>query len=393
MRVLSIHNHYRHRGGEDAVFDDEARLLEDNGHIVVRYTATNEDASRLNPLRLAGRTVWSAQSHRDLGRLIDLERPDVVHVHNWLSMISPSAYYAARSQGVPVVQTLHNYRLMCPGVVFEREGKVCEDCLGRRFAWPAVRHACYRNSRGASATVAVTLTAHRIAGTWDRQVDRYIAPTEFLRDKYIEGGLPPESIVVKPHFVADGSEHTGVGTGSGGFCLFVGRLAEEKGVRSLLAAWEQVAPGARLLLVGDGPLADVVDAASRRLPGVDWLGKLPPHDVRRLMGEASFVVVPSVGLEAFGLVFIEAFSAGTPVLASSIGPAIDLVDDGRTGRHFPAGDADDLAAQIGWFLDHPDDVASMRVEARAEYESKYTADRNLELLLDIYDQVIREAKS
>jgi glycosyltransferase involved in cell wall biosynthesis len=389
MRVLSIHNRYRQRGGEDAVFEDEAQLLEDHGHTVIRYTATNEDADQLNRVELAGRTVWSTKSYRALCDVIEAEQPDVAHVHNSLAMISPSAYYAARRNGVAVVQTLHNYRLMCPGVSFLRDGKVCEDCLGRRLALPAIRHGCYLESRAASATVAAMIATHRMVGTWERQVNRYIAPTEFLRNKFVQGGFPAELIAVKPHFVA---ADPGPGAGDDGSALYVGRLAEEKGLRTLLAAWDQASSGARLRIVGDGPLADVVETACDRLDGVEWLGSRAPDEVRRLMDEASFLIFPSECLEAFGLVIIEAFRAGTPVLASQIGPGAELIDHGRTGRHFRTGDADDLAAQIHWFFEHSADTTSMRPRARMEYEEKYTAERNHEQLVEIYDAAIRDAQ-
>lgn len=389
MRVLSIHNRYRQRGGEDAVFEDESQLLEDHGHTVIQYTATNEDGGQLRGFKLAGRTVWSTKSYRALSDVIESERPDVAHVHNSLAMVSPSAYYAARRNGVPVVQTLHNYRLLCPGVSFLRDGKVCEECLGRRLAWPAIRHGCYLESRAASATVAAMITTHRMIGTWEREVNRYIAPTEFLRDKFVEGGFPAELIAVKPHFVA---VDAGPGAGLDGSALYVGRLAEEKGLRTLLAAWEQAPPGSKLRIVGDGPLADIVEAACDRLDGVEWLGNRAADEVRRLMGEAAFLVFPSECLEAFGLVIIEAFCAGTPVLASNVGPGAELIDHGRTGRHFRPGDTAGLAAQIRWFFEHSADTSSMRSHARSEYEEKYTGERNYEELIEIYDAVIREVQ-
>jgi glycosyltransferase involved in cell wall biosynthesis len=389
MRVLSIHNRYRQRGGEDAVFEDEAQLLEDNGHTVIRYTVSNDDAGHLNRVKLAGQTVWSAKSYRALSDVIAAERPDVAHVHNSLAMVSPSAYYAARRNGVAVVQTLHNYRLLCPGVSFLRDGKVCQDCLGRRFAWPAVRHGCYLGSRAASATVAAMITTHRMAGTWERQVNRYIAPTDFLRNKFIEGGFSAELIAVKPHFVAT---DPGPGVGEDGSVLYVGRLAEEKGLRTLLAAWEQAPLGAKLRIVGDGPLADVVETACGRLDGVEWLGSRAPDEVRQLMGEATVLIFPSECLEAFGLVIIEAFRAGTPVLASNLGPGAELIDHGRTGRHFQTGDTDDLAAQMRWFFEHTADTPSMRRHARAEYEEKYTAERNYEQLVEIYNAAIQDTR-
>ncbi len=246
--MLLLHNRYQQPGGEDQVFAAEGNLLEAHGHQVLRYTRHNDQVTDQNPLALAGATVWNQAVYRELRTLIRRERPQVAHFHNTLPMISPAAYYAARAEGVPVVQTLHNYRLLCPNALFYRDGQVCEDCLGKAVPWPGVVHACYRESRASSGAVATMLTAHRAIGTWKKAVDMYVALTEFARQKFVQGGLPAEKIVVKPNFI---EPDPGSGEGRGHYALFVGRLSQEKGVDTLLAAWEQLGEKVPLKIVGD----------------------------------------------------------------------------------------------------------------------------------------------
>lgn len=268
MEILIIHNYYQQSGGEDQVFTAEANLLEAQGHQVLRYTVHNDAVANINPMTLAGVTVWNRAIYRDLRQLLRQEKPQVVHFHNSFPLISPAAYYAARSEGVPVVQTLHNYRLLCPNAVFFRDGQVCEDCLGKFVPWPGVVHACYKESRATTGMVAAMLTVHRVLQTWTETVDLYIALTQFARQKFIQGGLPAEKIVVKPNFV---HPDPGPGEGRGGYALFVGRLSPEKGIGILLTAWEKLRGKVDLKIVGDGPLAPQVVKDVGRLPGVGGL--------------------------------------------------------------------------------------------------------------------------
>ncbi len=381
MRVLLVHNFYQQRGGEDQVFADEAALLEAHGHQVFRYTVHNDDVTGMNVLALAKSTIWNTQACKAIRTRLHRHRPDVVHFHNTLPLISPAAYHAVRSEGFPVVQTLHNYRLLCPGVLFLRDDHVCEACLGRHVAWPGLVHGCYRGSRMATGAVTAMLAAHRALGTWHTKVNVYIAPSEFVRQKFVQGGIPVRSITVKPHFIYPEQEE---GFGEGGYALFVGRLSREKGVDTLLSAWDHLASLIPLKIVGDGPLASVVTEKSRQRPEITWLGQQPAQEVLRLMGRASMVIVPSTSYETFGRTVIEAFAVGTPVVASNIGAIAELIDHERTGRLFQRGDPDDLMDQVVWMLTHPAQRNRMRKAVRAEYEEKYTAERNYALLMDIY---------
>ncbi len=381
MRILVIHNRYQIRGGEDECYEAEVSLLREKGHEVEVYEANNDQVAELGKLRLAADTVWSKKAYQAVEHQLQKQRPDVVHVQNFFPLISPSVYYAAKSQGVPVVQTLHNYRLLCPNALFFRDGKVCEDCLGQIIPYPGVMHGCYRENKVATAGVATMLSVHRAMNTWTTMVDSYITLTEFARQKFIAGGIPAEKIVVKPNFVRPEPEP---GSGSGGYALFVGRLSVEKGLDTLLAAWEHLDNQIPLKIVGDGPLADQVVAATKRLPLIEWLGRKPMAQVHELMGEAKFLIFPSKWYETFGRVAIEAFAKGTPVIAANIGAIAELVDSGRTGLHFCPGDATDLADKVKWVLANPEKLAQMRLQARSEFEAKYTADKNYQKLMEIY---------
>src|SRR5215218_8642966 len=284
MKVLAVHNSYQQPGGEDQVFLAETALLEAYGHRMVRYTTHNDQIAEMNHMALAVNTVWNSSTYQELRTLIHREQPDVAHFHNTFPLISPAGYYAAKAEGLPVIQTLHNYRLFCTNSVFFRDGHVCEDCVGKTPPWPGVLHSCYRGSRTTSGTVATMLTAHRTLRTWTKTVDTYIALTEFAREKAIQGGLPAGTLMVKPHFV---HPDPGLDKGGGGYALFVGRLSPEKGTKTLLSAWRQLRGELPLKIVGDGPLAPETAEAARRVPGVKWLGRRSLEEVYKLMGGAA----------------------------------------------------------------------------------------------------------
>jgi glycosyltransferase involved in cell wall biosynthesis len=390
MRILLVHNFYQQTGGEDLVVADESRLLTSRGHEVVQYSVHNDQVSSLSRLALGHRTIWSRPAYRDVRTAIATHRPEVVHVHNTLPLLSPSVYYAASAEGVPVVQTLHNYRLMCPAAVCFRDGHVCTDCVGKPVALGAIRHACYRGSRSASAAVVTMLSVHRLLGTWEHKTSVYIALTSWARRMFIESGLAAQKLVIKPNFV---DPDPGIGTGSGGYALFVGRLSVEKGIRTLLHAWRSVGEQLPLLVVGEGPLGPEVAAAASETPGVTWLGKRAPKDVVPLLREATCLVFPSECYETFGRVIVEAFAAGTPVVAAGHGAGAELVAEGITGVHFRPGDAADLAAKVIHLNSHPALRGVMRAAARSDFENRFTADVNYRSLLAIYERAIAGVSS
>lgn len=382
MRILMVHNYYQHPGGEDVAFAAEVGLLRGHRQEVVEYTEHNRRIEEMGLLSVAARMVWSRASRRRIYRKLTATRPVVAHFHNTFALVSPASYYACRKIGVPVVQTLHNYRLLCPAAKLFRESCVCEECLGRGVPWPAIRHACYRGSRPQTAAVAAMLGLHGWLRTWENGIDVFIALNEFCKRKFIEGGLPEDKILIKPHFV---SPDPGQRKGRGEYALFVGRLSEEKGIRTLLRAWGQL--GAMpLVIAGDGPLMGLVRSAAARSSGAQLrvLGRCARDEVFRLMKGARFLVFPSEWYETFGLVLIEAFACGLPVLASRLGAAGDVVRDGFTGLLYAGGEPDDLAGKANWLWTHPAEGERMGREARKEYEEKYTAERNYGRLMEIY---------
>jgi glycosyltransferase involved in cell wall biosynthesis len=379
VRILTAHNYYLEPGGEDQVFHSEARLLEARGHAVVRHSADNRRTLQMSRLEIAAAAVWNRASGRDLGALVARHRPALVHFHNTFPLLSPACYHAARAGGAAVVQTLHNYRLLCPSALLAHDGGPCESCLGRSLAWPGILRGCYRDSRAATAALATMTAVHRAAGTWTDAVDLYVALTGFARARFVEGGLPAGKIVVKPNFVWP---DPGTGPGTGGYALFAGRLSEEKGLRTLAAAWKRLNGKPPLRAAGDGPLAGALDG----IPGVEPLGRRAREDVLRLMQEASFLVFPSLCYENLPMSILEAFACGLPVIASRLGAMAEVVEDGRTGLLFTPGDVGDLAAKAEWAATHPVELGRMRREARAEFEARYTADRNYEALIEVYER-------
>jgi glycosyltransferase involved in cell wall biosynthesis len=390
MRITKAHNYYIQRGGEDRSFADETQLLMNYGHEVSRYVMHNNAIMQLGRLTSAAATIWNQSVFQELRKYLANTRSEVIHFHNQFPLISPAAYYAAKDMNVVVVQTLHNYRLLCPSAIFFRDEHVCGACRGKSVPWPSVRYGCYRGSRAATGAVATMLTLHRVLGTWVNKVDLYVSLTEFARQQFIAEGFPAEKLVVKPNFV---HPDPGVGEGRGGYALFVGRLAPEKGIRTLLAAWEHLAGRMPLKIIGDGPLAAEVERAVTSLPGVEWLGERSAAEVYEFMGGAAFLIFPSEWYETFGRVAIEAFAKGTPVIAADVGAVAEVTEDGRTGLHFRAGNAEDLASKVSTLISQPQTLTQMRREARAEYEAKYTAEKNYNILSDIYSRAIDSAAS
>jgi glycosyltransferase involved in cell wall biosynthesis len=388
-RVLLIHNRYQHAGGEDEVVAQEAAILEQHGHAVSRLTADNReivDLSVRGRARLAAETIWSRRSQRAVRERIRTDRPGVAHFHNTFPQISPSAYYACRDAGVAVVQTLHNYRLLCPGALFFRAGQVCEECLGKTAPWPGVRHACYRDSRTASSVVATMVTAHRVSGTWTHAVDLYIALTNFAKEKFIAGGLPKDRIVVKPNFV----EHDpGLGDHEGGYALFVGRLSKEKGLDTLIEAWRLLGDTPVLKIVGDGPLRSLADNAP---PNIQWLGREPKARVFALMRDASALVFPSVVYEGFPLTIVEAFATGLPVIASRLGSMSEIVNDGETGILVAHGSSAELACSVDQLLANRSLARAIGRAGRDAYEARFTAERNYQMLMESYQLALERCR-
>ena len=384
-KILLVHNEYQNPGGEDVVFEQERALLENHGHSVAVYWRSNHEIETLTQLgraALPARAVWARDSRREMASLLARERPDIVHVHNTFLMISPSIYSACREANVPVVQTLHNYRLACPAANFFRSGKVCEECV--EFGpWRSVRYGCYRDSRVATAGSALVLAVHRRLKTWTKQVNAFIALGEFAKQRFVAAGLPAERIHVKPNFV---DPDPGPVTRKAGYAISVGRLSAEKGLWTLLAAWESLGPSIPLHVVGDGPLERELQqwAAERGLTGIVFRGRLGRADTAEAMQRARVLIHTSECYENFPMAIAEAFACGTPVICSCLGSMPGIVKDGQTGLLFTPGNPGDLAANVRWLWQRRQLLDEMGRRARLEYETLYTAEQNYWRLMEIY---------
>jgi glycosyltransferase involved in cell wall biosynthesis len=450
MKIIQAHNYYQQAGGEDGVVASELELLRGSGNEVVTYYKNNEalGSGHWALVKASVQTLWNRETYREFQKLLKIEKPDVVHCHNTFPLISPSIYLACAKEKVPVVQTLHNYRLLCLNAFLFRQdssvksvglsvkdglkpktstsGAICEKCLQKRFKWPGIRYGCYRGSKAGSLVVALMLLFHKLIGTWSKKVTAYIALTEFQKQKMIEGGLPADKIWVKPNFIASGDRVKNqdlsvklenlkpnhlipkTGARSAPYALFVGRLSPEKGCDVLIRAWalfEQQSsdlgsPTSEnqkpvLLIVGDGPERAALEYLTLDLcplSFVHFLGKQPKESVLSLMRNAQFLVLPSLWYEGFPMTIVEAFSCGLPVMASDDGGMKDVIKDRNTGLLFSLGDEGVLAENIEWAFKHLIEMDEMGQAARQQFEKKYSPQKNYEELMAIYQSVVRTGK-
>lgn len=384
MKILLAHNYYQLAGGEDQVVASESELLNSKGQQLKLFSADNRDIQSAKTLKIAWQATYSQSAKLNIATEIEGFKPDIVHVHNFFPVLTPSIYDACQELGAPVVQTLHNYRIICPGALLMHSGKVCEQCV-KGSAYQAVLYGCYRNSRLGSLAVARMIEYHRKRRTWQKKVGRFVALTDFAKEKFVAAGLPAEKISVKPNFYNDeggGARDKGKREGA----LFVGRLSNEKGIMTLLEAWQKI--NISLRIAGDGPLMN--KAHQRETGKITLLGSITSEKISREMASSHFLIMPSEWYETFGLVIIEAFAHGLPVIASRLGAMAEIVEDGVTGLHFEAGNSDDLVEKVNWMNEHPEECRRMGENARKVYEEKYTPERNYEMLMDIYQQAIDE---
>jgi glycosyltransferase involved in cell wall biosynthesis len=388
VRVLQIHAPYRQGGGEDAVVRDEARLLRGAGHEVAEHHVPNPHGhvETLTALALA---PWNPAAANDIRSVVKRFRPDVAHVHNTWFRLSPAVPSAVHDLGVPVVMTLHNYRLLCVNGLLLRQGRVCEDCVGTH-PWRGVVHRCYHGSAPLSVIAASTIALGRRRHTWDHGIDRFIAPSAFTAAKIASGGVATEKITVKPHGVEDPGIRLEAASQSS-TVLFVGRLSPEKGLSVLLDAWERVLPRSlQLVVVGEGPQRALLEG--RHTNGVQFLGWRDREQVRRLMLTARALVFPSIWYESFALTVVEALAAGLPVLAPDLGAAGEIVRSLGPDWLVPSADADGWVTALRRLENITTvDVAGQR--ARATYEERYTLQRSLAQLLDISTAVAEAGRS
>jgi glycosyltransferase involved in cell wall biosynthesis len=385
VRILLVHNTYQQAGGEDTVVAGEMAMLRSHGHEVYFHMVSNDKIRGFwNELITGWRAPYSKWGKREMSKTLIKFRPDIVHVHNFFPLLTPSIYDAYQEVKVPVVQTLHNFRTICAGGFLVRDGKLCEDCI-QGTSYQAVLHSCYRGSRLGSLAVARMIDVHRRKGTWNEKVDRFIALTNLSRNKFVEAGFPAERIVVKPNFFAEveSGDHTSPDRKG---ALFVGRLSQEKGIETLLRAWQSV--DFPLRIIGDGPLRDKVRGQASGT--IAALGRKESWQVVEEMTEALFLVMPSEWYEGFPMTLVEAFAQGLPVIASRLGAMAEIVEDGITGLLFKPGDAEDLVRKVRWANERPEEMRRMGCNARKVYEEKYTSEINYRQLIAIYEGVIEK---
>ena len=388
MRILIGHNYYQIPGGEDAVARSEMNMLKSFGHEVIAYERHNNEIGRFDPIRKAAHFVSLAHngnSYRQLRALLREKRPEIAHFHNIYYMMTPSVYRACRDEGVPVVQSLHNYRMMCSNALLFRNGHVCEDCLEKNI-WEGVRHRCFRDSAMMTAMMAFNLDRLWKKGVWVNDVDRYIVAAEFTRRKYMDRGIPVEKISYKPHFI---DAQINRREKDAGYALYLGRLSQEKGVDTLLEAWQSL-KDIPLKIVGTGPMeAKLKDCVVEKgLTNVEFLGFLKEKQCLDILSEATALVIPSVCYENFPRVVVESFACGVPVVASRLGSLQELIEDGETGLLFEPGNPQSLTSAVRRCFENRLKTMQMGHNARGVFEDKYTMQANHKRLLEIYQDVI-----
>lgn len=373
MKILLVHSYYQQRGGEDAVFEAERDTLIESGLSVETYTLHNSDYAKQSKWRQLLALFWNHEDYKNLRQKIQTINPDVVHVHNLFPFLSPSILWAARAEKIPVIVTLHNYRLLCANGLLYREGSICEKCVGKFLPLPAIRYGCYRD-KNYSTVVVLSMVFHRMIGSW-KIPKRYIAPTEFTANK-LASVLPKNRIVVKPHFAKDLPRPT---TPKNGHVVCVGRLSEEKGIDWLAEIWDLLPTNIILDIVGVG------DLPIRQDKRIVMHGYLPPEKLRTLMAEASVVVIPSRCYETFNNVVIEAFAAGTAVIAPKDSAPASMITEGQNGALFERDDAETLQQlMVDYCLDF-ERATREGIQARSTFERYFQKERNLKKLREIYE--------
>ncbi len=396
-KVLIVHNLYRIPGGEDSVAASEKKLLEDKGHEVFLYTRNNSEIDKAGP---AGKallpfvSVFNPRTYREIKRLIKEKGINIVHVHNTLTLISPAVYYAAKSCKVPVVQTIHNFRLMCPNGVFYRDGHICEDCADKGLGY-AIKHSCYRGSRLQTIVLVMTLRIHRMLKIYGKL--NYICLTEFNRDKLLASGLmSKDRVFVKPNFAAGSGKDMPYGSRPRQF-VYAGRIEEIKGIMVLLEAWKLMGEDApELIICGTGEAEEKCRkyVSDNSLTRIDIKGHVPGEELRQIIGSSRALILPTLWYEGFPMTIVEAFSEGTPVICSDIGNAGSIVKEGVTGYKFKAGDPGELASVVRRCLDDSNggnDGKDIGASVKDEYLKSYTEEANYVMLREIYDKAAKRA--
>ncbi len=386
MKILLAHNYYQQPGGEDTAFRAERDMLKEYGHTVIEYTDHNDRIKIMSPMAVARDTIWSTYSYNRILQIVKKEKPDIAHFQNTFPLISPSAYYACYRAGLPVVQILQNYRFMCPAATLYRNNQICKICIKKILPWPSLIYSCYHSSLIHTVVLAAMLTIHRWLRTWQKQVNAYIALTQFGRKLFIESGLPEERIFIKPNFIYPEPQARET---NGSYVLFVGRLSKEKGISTMLRAWKLL-KDIPLKIAGDGPLMNEVKniVNNNKMKNIEILGFQTKEQIISLIKGSKFLVFPSEWYEGLPLTIIEAFACGVPIIASRLGAMEEIIHNGYTGLHFIPGNYENLAEKIEWSWVHKEKMEEMGENARKEFEEKYTSVQNFKILNKIYENAI-----
>lgn len=397
MKILQVHNRYKITGGEWTVLNQEYNLLSKE-HVVNQLIVENnrELSSFFNKCKLIFTTHYNRKSKELVRKKIRDTDAQIMHVHNFFPLLSPSIFEAAKEEGIPSLLTLHNYRLIHPNGTLMHNGKIDERSI-RGSAYSCVPDGVYRNSILQTAVVAHMIEYHRKRDTWAKTVDCLLCLTKFARSKFVEAGFPEEKLKVKSNFVEDAFKHLNLSEVAGqkeNFYLFIGRISEEKGIQTLIHAWNSMKDksGPKLLILGDGPLKTELQKKSQNNSRISWLGYVEREQVLDYLIKAKGLIFPSEWYEGMPMTILEAFSAATPVISTNIGSQAEIVEHEKTGLQFEAGDQNSLIEAVNHFESNKKKQAEMGLAARLEYEQKYTPEVNRLELQSLYRELVTDQK-
>ncbi|MGB0716030.1 MAG: glycosyltransferase family 4 protein [Phycisphaerae bacterium] len=387
MRIGIVHNYYRIPGGEDKVVETEARWLLQNGHDVFMFEVHNDveiGGGLLGKARTGINATWNRDMARRIVEFCERHDLDILHTHNTFPILSPAIYKAANLAGVPVIQTLHNYRMLCANGCLIRRGEACTTCISDG-PWNAVKNGCYRDSHLQSAAWAAMTTTHRALDTWNAHIERFLTPSDFARDLLSNAGVLERPVFTKPNCVADPGRHQETGRGG----IYVGRLSEEKGVDMLIQSWRNLKPSQwsgqpTLTIVGAGPEEARLKMLAKDMPHVEFTGKLEKADLHQRVKSAAFVVAPSRCFETFGLTVVEGYALQRPAVVPSRTALAELVGDDRYGHVYEQLNVDALTSACQTLLNDPIRCFEMGQNARRYYEAQFTEEKVMPQLLRHY---------
>ena len=387
MNVLLIHNYYQNPGGEDKVFKNEYNLLKSNNVNVSKFIVNNNEIELNNKFMVGINSIWSFYYYKKLSKILKSNNYHIVHVHNTHAKLSPSIYYACKNYGIPVILTLHNYRICCPKATLFRKNNVCELCVKRHFPYHGIYYKCYHNSILHSIILSLSIAFHKKIGTYRQTINHYIALTNFSRNIFVKAGIPRKKISVKPNFIVSDSSFS---KRNKKYFLFIGRITKEKGIKTLLRTWA-LNKDYPLKIVGDGDLKEYVkhEIKQKSLKNVEYIGHISSEDtIIKLLRNSYCLIVPSLWYEGFPMTIVESFNTGTPVIASNIGSLSEIVQHKNNGLLFMPDDAHDLSLKVKWAWNNENYINLYSINARKEYEKKYTSQENFNQLMAIYNKVI-----